>query len=165
MDYGSCWLYPPPKTCPQTTFPRKYMRGPAVKAGHPFLLLPSTLPKERGDKRQNHRKQNKRTPGKAKTPRPVLEMGLLWPLPYKNPVGGPGPHSSPPTSPLFPSEPSSLSSSSSQDIVTICPTFVLRRKDSTALVALSSPKSNACVNLRALGIWDQVAQALRSFTC
>ena len=96
MDYDSCWLYPPPKTCPQTTFPRKYMRGPAVKAGNPFLLLPSTLPKERGDKRQNHRKQKKRTPGKAKTPRPVLEMGPPLASPLQKPCGRPWP-------PLLPS--------------------------------------------------------------
>ena len=44
IGYGSCWLYPLPKTCPQTTLPRKYMRGPAVKVGRPFLLLPYTLP-------------------------------------------------------------------------------------------------------------------------
>ena len=53
-------------------------------------------------------------------------------------VGGPGPPSSPSTSS------SSLSSPRPRDgMVTICPTFVTRRKDRTAFVALSSLKSKA----------------------
>ena len=64
-------------------------------------------------------------------------------------VGGPGPPSSPSTSALV-LDPSaflfSLSSPSPRSrggIVTICPTLVLRRKDRTAFVALSSLKRKA----------------------
>ena len=55
-----------PKPVPKRHFPpRKYMRGPAVKVGQPFLLLRHSLPKERKAKKRNTRQKNKRTPGKA----------------------------------------------------------------------------------------------------
>ena len=87
-------------------------------SAQPFqhLLLPYSLPKER--KKSKGEKQdettNKRTPGKSTTPRHVLEMPPLRPLPYKCPSGGPAPPSPPYTSSLSPSEPSSLSSFSSR---------------------------------------------------
>ena len=65
--------------------------------------------KEKTDDRTTE--TNKRTPEKVKTPRPVLETALLRSLPYKSPVGNPGPPSSPSTSSLSPSKPSSFSPS------------------------------------------------------
>ena len=59
-------------------------------------------------------------------------------------MGGPGPPSSPSTPTLAPSELSSPSPSPLRGgIMTICPTFVLRRKDSAAFVVLLSSKSKA----------------------
>ena len=147
MGYGSCWFYPPPgapKSCPQTAPPRKYMRGPAVKVGQPFLLLPYSLPKERKAKWKHRTEQEDKRKRQEKhyaTSRPEdgppacpLKISYRGPWPPLLPF-----HLIP--LPLGTSSPSS--SSSCGEIVTIYPTFVVRRKDSTDLVAPSSPESKA----------------------
>ena len=41
---GFFCLYSPPQSCPQTTFLRTEVQGPAVKTGHLDLLPPKSLP-------------------------------------------------------------------------------------------------------------------------
>ena len=128
----------PPHLFPSPTHNSPPRRGPAVIAGLP------RVPLYLGEKTtQQNRTSTK--PKDTQSPKPYCcpEGGpLLRPLPLSiSHVGGPGPPSSPA---------SSLSASPSRgEIVIICPTLVLRRKDRIALVALSSLNSKAI--LGALG--------------
>ena len=148
MGYGSCMFYPPlddsQNLPPNGISLQIHVQSPAVKVGgNPF----SFPPQRKAKKERKHTTSQKKTQGNAReitAPCCVLETVPLRPLPYKCPVRGPAP-SPPPLSP-HPSPPRSLPPfplRSGGGMVTICPTFVFRRKDSTALVTISSPKSKA----------------------
>ena len=55
MGYDSCWFYPPldaSQNLPPNSISPQIHVGPAVKVGQPFLLLPYSLPKEGGGKKE-----------------------------------------------------------------------------------------------------------------
>ena len=97
-------LYSPPQSCPQTTFPRTEVQGPAIEAGHLDLLPPKSFPEEKKEKKtksqrgkEAKREKERKTPKRQETlptPHPVLETAHGLSL-SNSLAGGPGPPSSP----------------------------------------------------------------------
>ena len=86
MGYGSCWSFPAFISSPVLS-PNAHFLAEARSCQHPNLLLP--IVPWGGEKAKKKEEDNSTKP--SKPPRCILEMALLRPLPYKCPVGSPGP--------------------------------------------------------------------------
>ena len=142
-------LYSPPQSYPQTTFPRTEVQGPSAKAGHLDLLPPKSLTEEKRNKKAKRQRERERenapkrqesaahvTSRPGDGPPPAYPFQTVW----RGALAPPPPSTSSLSTPELSSPPSR------GGIVTICPTSVFRRKDSTSLVALSPPKSKAILD-------------------
>ena len=151
MGYGSCLVFSPLELQILSSNDPSSHRdaGNFCQGGATQSHSPQNPPGKKRKKTENTKTKLSRSERQNETSRPGDGPPPASPF-HTNPGGGPGPPSSPSTSALSSSEPSPPPPASPRGgVVTICPTFVFRRKDSTALVALSSPKSKAI--LGALG--------------